>query len=144
MFPTSGVNQTAYEAALVAATRATGPVTAVVVSTRGAPPAGVVEAVAAAIATADPSRSATELIELRPDTGTTTVRVESERSTAEISLGEPLDHPTRPADVTQLAGLKWDCLPLDASARLERLTDALTSGDPLPAFEPAWSVGTPS
>jgi hypothetical protein len=140
VFPTSGLNQTAYEAALVAATRVTGPITAVVVSTPGAAPPGVVEAVAAAIATADPSRIATELIELRPDTGTTTVRVESEQRTAEISLAEPLDHPNRRADATQLAGLKWDCLPIDAGARLERLADALTTGDPLPVFEVAGSV----
>jgi hypothetical protein len=143
VFPTSGWNQIAYEAALVAATRAAGPITAIVVSTPGSAPPGVVEAVAAAIATADPSRVPTELIELRPDTGRTSVRVESDQIPAEISLTEPLDHPSRRADVTQLASLKWACLPIDAGARLERLADALTSGDPLPVFESAGSVRAP-
>ena len=92
--------------------------TSITVQTPSAPPAGVAEAVAAAIVAADPESSRADLpalIQLRPDTGVTAVRIRARDRSAESAVGGPLDHPSRTADVTQLAAWKWHCSPSDAA-----------------------------
>ncbi|GAA3618077.1 MmgE/PrpD family protein [Microlunatus ginsengisoli] len=128
VFPTSGWNQTAYEAALEAANRVRGRIDAVIIRTPAAAPPAVAEAVAAAIVSADGHRSPADLpalIELQPDAGVTAVRIDAAERSAESTVDVPLDHPRRPAAVAQLAVLKWHQAPAEAAERIARLTAQL-------------------
>ena len=129
VFPTSGWNQAAYEAGLTAAQVAGGPIESITVQTPSASPAGVAEAVVAAIVAATPERSRADLlalVQLRPDAGVTAVRIQARDRSAESTVGAPLDHPSRTADVAHVAAWKWQCSPSDATKRVERLSAELT------------------
>jgi hypothetical protein len=128
VFPTSGWNQAAYEAGFTAAGKAGGPIDSITIQTPSAPPPGVTEAVAAAIVAALPEGSTADLpalIQLRPDTGVTTVQIRARGRSAESAVGCPLDHPSRTADIAQLALWKWRCSPAAAAERVERLAAEL-------------------
>lgn len=128
VFATSGWNQTAYEAAREAGHQARGRIDAVIIRTPSAAPPAIAEAVAAAIVAADGGRSRTDLpdrIELRPDTGVTSVRIQAAEQSAEFTVDLPLDHPSRPAPLAQVAALKWHCAPAEAADRVARIAAEL-------------------
>jgi hypothetical protein len=139
VFPTSGWNQAAYEAGFTAARdfvsigcaqgAAGHAIDSITIQTPSAPPSGVAEAVAAAIVAAVPDSSLAglpDLIQLRPDTGVTAVQIRARERSAESAVAVPLDHPSRTADLTQLAAWKWHCSADAATERVERLAAELT------------------
>ena len=106
VFETSGWNQTAYEAATEAADGSRGRIAAVLIRTPSA-------------------AHLLDLIELQPDTGPTSVRIEASERSAEAAVDLPLDHPDRPATLAQLAALKWRCPPAEAADRVGRIAAEL-------------------
>jgi hypothetical protein len=85
--------------------------------------------VAAAIVAAVPDSSLAglpDLIQLRPHTGVTAVQIRARERSAESAVAVPLDHPSRTADLTQLAAWKWHCSADAATERVERLAAELT------------------
>lgn len=129
VFPASGWNQAAYEAGFCAAQGVDGRIDSITIQTPSAPPPGVAEAVAAAIVAAVPDSSLADLpalIRLRPDTGVTAVQIRARQRSAESTIGYALDHPSRTADLAQLAAWKWHCSADAAIERVERLAVELS------------------
>jgi hypothetical protein len=143
VLPTSGWNQTAFEAAREAAAAAGGG--AVVEIRAVVPPTVIARSVShdpwhslpralALAAGANEARPPT--IDIAPGPGAIAkVTVETANGRATVSVATPLDDPSRPADVADL-GAKWGLTPDGAAAWLGTLRDWLGGDDPRPAPPP--------
>lgn len=141
VFPTSGWNQTAYEAALVAGGKARDQVRAIEVevpsavsaaSTGSDPRAERFDSVEWAVAEALSSIAETGaedlvgLVTVSERAAGAWVRVVTDDVNGVAELSLPLDHPQRPAAVEELARLKWRRPVADVQQCLGRLADKLT------------------
>lgn len=150
VFPTSGWNQTVYEAARAAASGTELPLSAIEVLAplpalaRSVPrvaalqnPADSIHVAAAlgAAAGARDSRDLAELIELvhlEPSVdASATARVTRGTHIAEVTIEVPAGHPRRPAQPADLAE-RWGLTPHEAEARIAGLAASFDSTDPWP------------